>query len=335
MDKNYLLQEIKRGLSEGTITSSDLASLSSFSTDNSVAEMSGLEEVKDKSSSNKITEAFFYIGAILIAIGISVVIGENWEALGSFLRVLVTLGTGVIAFITAVLLENRNTNVKISNAIHIIAIFALPLGLNILFYEMGVDIEALSMQAVLATLMSLIYLPMLFLRKTEVYLVVGTAWALYLLGVITTLLNQNINLNQTLITYEVIFHGAIVMTVGNYFSSKMHKGWPRFGSILQFFGSITVLGGFFSFVYGSALYSMVFPLLALGMMYLGVRQGQKWVYAVSSIYLTVYLIWLTFRIFPDVTFALVFSGIIIMLLGWGSFTVQKKYLVRKYSNPQS
>jgi len=327
MDKNSLLQEIKRGLAEGTITNNDLQAVTiSTTTDNRPA-----EQIKDHSTSSKLTDTFFYIGAILIAMGVTTVVGSMWADLSSFLKVFITLGAGIVSFLSAVMLESKNFNVKINNALHIIAIITLPLGLNVLFMELGSDVALPLIQSIIAVIISAIYLPFLVTRQKEVYLVMGTFWPLYLFGTIVGHLNQQINLTQTMSAIEVILSGLILMVIGNYYNSSSNVGWPRFGSILQFFGVISFLAGFNAMIYDSLLMTLVYPLILVATMYYGIRYFQRAVFIVAALYLTGYFIWLTFKILPDTTFALIISGVIIMVFGGFGYNLQKRYLSKKYS----
>lgn len=318
MDKEYLLQELQKGLAEGVITPADLQLVSPKATPQS------------HHTGNRITETFLYIGAILIVIGIVTVVGSNWSSLNAFIHILITLGTGVATFISAVLLEKQQLSLKISNALHVIAAITLPLGLGVLCNEIGLDAMSFVIQMLIAVLLTIVYVPLLITRRGEVYLVMGTFWPLYLFGIIINHLNQLIAITRLMAATEIIIAGAAVTVLGSYYTSKHYNGWSRFGNILHVFGIIAFLGGLNSMVSDSTIMTLLFPLAAVGCMYVSVITIQEGSYVVSSVYLTAYLIWLTFRLFPNTTFALVFSGVIVMALGTISYGIQKKYLRKTY-----
>lgn len=63
-----------------------------------------LHHMPNSSSDSLIVRLFAYIGAVLVLGGISTFVSMNWEEMNSLVRVLVTFGSGLVAYLMALLL---------------------------------------------------------------------------------------------------------------------------------------------------------------------------------------------------------------------------------------
>src|SRR5690349_10301412 len=81
---------------------------------------------------NAILKIFNYVGGALIFMGICYFIGSNWHNLNNFLKVFVTLGTAIAAFVVGILLQHANKYTT-STAFYLISGLLLPFGLFITY----------------------------------------------------------------------------------------------------------------------------------------------------------------------------------------------------------
>lgn len=78
---------------------------------------------------------FAYIGSIFILAGISVAISMFWSLLNSPARIIITLGTGLVLYILAILLD-KNLNAKnMITPLFLLAAFFIPMGLFVTLHE--------------------------------------------------------------------------------------------------------------------------------------------------------------------------------------------------------
>jgi len=69
-------------------------------TDNSLTKEIGMAEI------------FYFVGAIVILLGIAIFLAQNWSLLGFTTKILATLGVSLVAYLVAVILS-RNKKLKL------------------------------------------------------------------------------------------------------------------------------------------------------------------------------------------------------------------------------
>lgn len=103
------------------------------------AQHSRKKQERDKaapsSKSETIMRLFAYIGASFIFAGIGIYIHTIWGGIGSAPRVVITLGTGFVAFILGLLFARNPRLEKAATPAHLIAFFMQPAGLFVLLHE--------------------------------------------------------------------------------------------------------------------------------------------------------------------------------------------------------
>src|ERR1700722_5232976 len=110
MDKQELLSEVRRMLASGQITKDEL-----------LATSSSAPAVSEISTRNlNLAEVLYYIGGGIVFLGIIVLCYQNWDSFSSFLRIFITLGSCLAAFLVAVLLHRYENFKKISQAFFLI-----------------------------------------------------------------------------------------------------------------------------------------------------------------------------------------------------------------------
>lgn len=125
--KQEALSEITALVAEAGLTQSDLLSLLPQKSPSSG------EETED--SSSLLQRVMVYVGGLFIFTGVCVYIGIVWEDLPSLARVLVSFGTGLVAFILGLVSLNDPRYSKASTPLLIISAFFQPGGLFILLDE--------------------------------------------------------------------------------------------------------------------------------------------------------------------------------------------------------
>jgi hypothetical protein len=117
-----------------------------------------------------LSEIMYYIGGAIVFLGIIVLAFQNWESFSSPVRVLLTLGSGVVAYVVAALLYRYENLKKISQAFLLIAGCLAPLGLNVAAKEAGMDIASDSFQTLVFLVLTTLYLGSLWFFRQAINL---------------------------------------------------------------------------------------------------------------------------------------------------------------------
>jgi hypothetical protein len=94
-----------------------------------------LDESQSPARSELFLKLFSYIGGALIFAGLGVFISMQWDSLSSFPRVLITLGSGFVAFVMGVIFSNDPRYSKAALPAFIFAFLLQPTGLFVLLNE--------------------------------------------------------------------------------------------------------------------------------------------------------------------------------------------------------
>ena len=89
------------------------------------------------------TKILYVLGAAIVVVGIVIFVAQVWDDIGSFSRIIITLGLGLlIAAIGSVLLNNK-PETNIGAVFHLIGGLLIPGGALVTLYELNVDIDSL------------------------------------------------------------------------------------------------------------------------------------------------------------------------------------------------
>lgn len=140
MDKNQILALLQQKIADGTISPADLAQFSS------VAPAPAAAPAGDHGS--LVSKVLYALGALVVIVGAGILIGDNWDTLGSVGRIFVSLGLALIAYVFGVVAAERG-NRGFASVAYVVAVAMAPFGAAVVFDEFLVD-PTLVAQAVAA-----------------------------------------------------------------------------------------------------------------------------------------------------------------------------------------
>src|SRR3989339_191243 len=155
-------------------------------------------------TASRFTEILYYIGGLIIFIGITVLIVQNWEMLNSITRILVTLGVGIAAYVMGVLYMQRKITQNLTTAFFFLSTILLPTGLFITFHEAGFDVETAGTNVVISGILLGTYLASYSLYKRNFFLLFTIIYATWLFFAFTSLLFGG---NPILVVWKFLFPG--------------------------------------------------------------------------------------------------------------------------------
>ncbi len=319
MDKQSALAVVKSLVDQGNISKQEVLALFEY-------------DAPVSAKTSKLVEILYYIGAAIVCIGIAVLIGQNWDTLSSFVRILVTLGTGLAAYVVAILLASRRVSEKIAQAFFLIAGVVLPIGLNVAWHEGGYNLSSPGIQTIIMTILLIVFFISWWLYRRATLLLFTTLFGIAFFYVVTSfLLNGRPVFDEPAFTeYRTLFVGLSLALLGYFFSGKTTRALS--GSfyavgVLAFLGSALALGGYKP--EQNMFWELIFPLLAFGVIFLSVQVRSKSFLVFGALFLIGYIFKLTAEYFSDSLgwpLALVIAGLLMIAIAYGSLQISKRYL---------
>lgn len=319
MDKQSTLAAIKSLVDQGEVSKQEVLALFESTAPVSV-------------KASKLVEILYYIGAAIVCIGIAVLIGQNWELLSSFVRILVTLGTGLAAYVVAILLASRRVSENIAQAFFLIAGVVLPIGLNVAWHEGGYNVSDPGIQTLIIGILLAVFLVSWWLYRRVVLLVFTTLSGIAFYYVVTSFLlsGRPVFDEPTFTEYRTLMVGLSLALLGYFFSGKTNRALSGsfYGvGVLAFLGSALALGGYTP--EQNMFWELIFPLLAFGVIFLSVQLRSKSFLVFGTLFLIGYIFKLTAEYFSDSLgwpLALVIAGLLMIAIAYGSLQISKNYL---------
>lgn len=325
MNKEELLQELSLKISAGEISPEEITTRFNLDTLQSIAK----PETTKKSISFSITKMLYVLGAAIVVIGIIVFVSQIWDDIGSFGRIVVTLGLGIlITAIGSTLLKNK-PNDNIGNVFHAIGGLLIPSGALVTLSELSNEVISLWPVAITFGVIFIAYLSLNSVHKSPVLtffaIANGTASIYFTVGAI---------LDQQYYSYQNVYE-YITMVIGLSYlllAYAFRDGWnkPLIG-VLNFFGIIGLLGAAFLQVFDSVLWQLSYFIIVLGGVAMSVYLRSRSILVISTLFLIAHISYITGEYFADSLgwpISLVFLGFVFIGLGYASVNINKKYIAK-------
>ena len=117
------------------------------------------------------------------------------------------------------------------------------------------------------------------------------------------------------------------------FAYAFRDGWnKKLVAVLYFFGITGFLGAAFSQVYDSVFWQMLYFIIVIGGFFLAVYVKNRSILVMSTIFLIAHVSFITSEYFADSLgwpISLIILGFIFIGLGYGSVTLNKRYISQK------
>jgi positive regulator of sigma E activity len=231
MDKLQLLQEIKMAGQKGELTEAEM--LGALRGGASV-------DIEKEESKFNLSTLMYYIGGAIIFIGIVVLLFQNWERFSDTVKILVTLGSAIVAYVVGVLLHKKEGLTGASQSMFLVSLLVLPIGVHVTLDKLGLEVASNSSQVLIAGLLLAIALASFAAFRRLVFTLFSVIFATWLFHFILALLFSDTFLETTkLIQYELLVVGLAYMLLGYYFSNNTQKS---LAGVLYAFGSLGFLG---------------------------------------------------------------------------------------------
>src|SRR3989338_3543856 len=137
MNKEELLQELSTKISTGELSREEVISRLNFAPAIQQESGGGIKRFSHFS----VTKMLYALGAAIVIIGIIIFVGQIWDDIGSFGRISVTLGLGLlITAIGSMLLKNKPEE-KLGSVFHFIGGMLVPGGALVTLSELSTGVD--------------------------------------------------------------------------------------------------------------------------------------------------------------------------------------------------
>jgi uncharacterized membrane protein len=156
MDKQQIIAFIENQIAQQKISREDLLTIAQSGGVGQVPMgAAATPEVIQAQTSKNVINTFYVIGAIIVLVGVIILIAQNWDEIGFIGRIGVTLGLGLITYITGFSYSRTVHNV-LSQVMFTISAVLMPMGIFILYSEMDIRITLMT-QVMISLALAVIY----------------------------------------------------------------------------------------------------------------------------------------------------------------------------------
>lgn len=319
MNKELLLKELQEGLAKGSITQEEI-----FST----------LQLKKEASGNKLashftaTKILYVIGAVIVVVGIITLISQIWGSLGSLLRVLITLGLGLMLTGTGSVFLKKKPEDSIGLVFQAIGGTLIPGGALVTLHELGSGIDTAWPIAITFGGVTAFYILLTIAHKNSLLtffsIANGTAF-LYLLT--AAILNSPFYKEGDVYAYLTMAIGISYLLLAYSFGKTGLS--QMLSRALYFFGTAGFLGASFSRVFDSGMWQLFYFVILVGSILTAVYLKNRTVLILTMLFLVAHVSYITGKYFANSIgwpLVLVLLGFIFIGLGFATVRVNKKYI---------
>ncbi|HEY0010880.1 MAG TPA: hypothetical protein VGB97_03145 [Candidatus Paceibacterota bacterium] len=270
------------------------------------------------------SKIFFYLGGLIILIGITVFVSQFWADLGPAGRIAVSLGSAVVAFALGVFFSRMREPSELAAPFHLIGGVLFPFGAQVLLVELGVSVT-LGTWVLLFLALTLLYAAAAFAVEYVLVTFFLVAYATVFLFTLAEHVLQDA-LIPNWHSYFGMLIGVSYLYLGKQFQATRNAPISRF---LLLVGSVWFLGASFWLYSSLPLWPLIYPVLVAGMIAFSLSVKSMSVLVISALSIMSYVAYITGKYFADSLgwpLALVLIGFAFIGIGYATFYARRTYL---------
>jgi len=262
--------------------------------------------------------ALGYLGGTFVFAGLCVFVGTFWDEMNSAARIVVTLGSGIVALILSYLAFASPRHEKLSTPLYLMAVVLQPTGLLIAFGELSTGGEPLHAQlAVSAVMLAQCLLSFARLRRATA-LFFALLFGCTALGTVLELVDAEPEVNGLVV-------GVTCFLVTVAVQRSKHAGITPFW---YFVAAALVQVSWFGIVEDS-VFEISFVALPCALVYFSTSLRSRTLLAAGTLGMLVYIGYFTGEHFADSLgwpIALILLGFMMMALGTAAVRIHRRYI---------
>jgi hypothetical protein len=324
MDKRSVLDAVRALAAEGEITEAELSA--------AYRGGAGGDDTELVERHTRYSRVLYFIGGGVVITGIVALIGQIWNDLGAVMHIVVTLGSGLAAYVVGVLLSSKRWLGAAGPAFFLIAALVLPLGMVVALDEANINPEGFGWQSLISLVLMGAFLAAYLLFRSNSVLVYAIGYGSWLFFAVTSwLVGSNPTFEEIeFLEYRVLGLGLAYLVLAYAFEDTEREGLsgPLYGfGCLGFLGAALALGGWEPSQ--NVFWELIFPGLVFAVLYASVHLKSKALLTFGSLFFGAYLVKITSEYFSDSLgwpLALVIAGLMLMGVGYLTLHLKRRYL---------
>jgi hypothetical protein len=331
MNKNQLLHELSALLESGELSEGEV-----LRAIGATPPPAGADRSRSAKSSlaSRLSAVLYFIGGGVVFLGMVFLIAQEWNHFGTGMKIFVTLGSGIAAFVVGVLFSNQQRLGAAGPAFFLISALLLPAGLFVTYDEAGVNIELLTAQIQIAGMLFGMYLVAYSVIRKNVLLTFAFIFGTWVFFAITNYMVRGAPVidDWEFINYRILFSGLAYMLLGYSFTGSDREaltGWLYAFGVCGFLGAGFALGGWKPTQ--SVFWEAVYPGLVFGIILFSTHLKSRILLIFGSLALGAYLTKITAEYFSDSlgwAFSLVLLGFLLMGVAFLAVRVNRRYVAQ-------
>ena len=265
-----------------------------------------------------LTRVLAYLGGTFVFAGLGVFIAMNWESMNFAARAVITLGSGIAAFILALIAVNDERYEKAATPLFLTAALLQPAGLLVVFEEFYSGDQWDTIGLVTSGVMALQQLMTLLKTQRTTLLFTGIVFVTAFLLIFFDKLGVDYDITALVL-------GASILSLAAGLNKTKHDVITPFW---YFIGSMWLFYGVFSLIEDSAI-EILFIAVASAMVYISTIVRSRTLLFVSTIAILSYIGYFSAKHFVQSIgwpIALVIFGLLLIGMSAMAFKISKKYI---------
>jgi hypothetical protein len=324
MNKQQLLQDMSALLDSGELTEKEILDAIGVKQQSAAANSASL--------ASRLSAVLYYIGGGVVFLGLVFLIAQEWQHFGMTMKIFVTLGAGIAAFIVGVLFSHQKRLGAAGPAFFLISAMLLPVGLLVTYDETGINVDQLSVQLQIASILFAVYLGAYSVIRKNVLITFTFIFGSWLFFAVTDYMVMGAPMidNWSFINYRILFAGLAYMLLGYSFVGSEREvltGWLYTFGVIGFLGAGFALGEWKP--NQSVFWEAVYPGLVFGIIFISTHIKSRIFLIFGSLALGAYLTKITAEYFSDSlgwAFSLVIIGFLLMGVAYLAVRVNRRYV---------
>lgn len=288
----------------------------------------GSGKTKGEKRKSLVSTILYYLGGAIVAIGIAILVAQNWNMLGVVAKVLITLGMGIAFYIGASLLFKDPKTQGAANAFFLISALTSPVGLYVLFNQAGFNLNSFGVQSAVSAILFITFFASYLVFKTRLFTLVSVGYGTWLFFSLTSLPHFSFNADLYA-AYRVLFVGLCYIALGWLLKNTNEK--PIIG-FLYGAGSAGALGAMLALTSlpsgnPNLFWIIVLPIIALATMLASSPLKQKILILTGGVFFLSDIFRITAQYFSKGLgwpLALVIAGFVFMGVGYLAVYLSRK-----------
>ncbi|MFN0009787.1 MAG: DUF2157 domain-containing protein [Planctomycetota bacterium] len=265
-----------------------------------------------------LARALGYLGGTFVFAGLCVFVGTYWDEMNSAARIVVTLGSGIVAFILSHIAAATPRQERLATPLYLIAVVLQPAGILITFAELSTGGDPLHAQLAVSAVMLAQCLLFLARHRRTTPLFFALFFGFVALGTALELLDADPELNGLVV-------GAACFLVTTAVQRTQHAGITPFWYLVA---AVLLQLSLFAMLEDS-IFEMAFVALPCALVYFSTSLRSRTLLAAGTLGMLVYIGYFTGEHFADSLgwpIALIVIGFAMMALGTAAVRIHRRYI---------